>query len=113
MSHVAAVIPEDDLPGLPGGGQVDEPLVRRAAEPERNVLEVLLKTAVDEDVAKREHLFGDLRVAVGAFRQQVFVQEACESPDVLSRELLPHLAQKRHEGSLVRRFEWVSAEVTE
>ena len=107
---MAAVVPEDDLPGLPGGGQVDEPLVRRAAEPERDVLEVLLKAAVDEDVEHAEHLFRDFRVAVRALCQQVLVQEAREGPDVLARVLLLHFPQKGHEGSLVRRLEGVAAE---
>ena len=95
LSHGLLILPECDAAARQRARHVDDALVARAAEAERDVVQLLHKAPVHEHVNEREQLVRDLAAGMGAVGVQLLPGEAGESPDGLARQSFADKTQKK------------------
>ena len=96
-------VPNDDFSFFTGFVEVDDPLIRRAAEAESDALLLLDIPSVDEDVGVGEKLVCDVQMlrVFPTLTDQLLIEIARIDPYALLREAATHFAKERKERPLI------------
>ena len=98
------------MAGGAGGVHVQDTLVGRPAEPQADVIQVLHKGAVHQDVDIAQHLVGDLAPGRRRLQQLGLVDVAGIAPDGFVRVQYLYIVQKGHQRPLVFRLKRLAAQ---
>ena len=110
--ELGVVLPEAHLARGERGGQIDDALIGRAAEPQRDLVLRSDVGSVYQDVDAAQQTVGDVGVATPTL-QQVLEHIAGEAPDALLGEALLHALDERDQVALVLGLHRLAAEQRE
>ena len=95
-------IPKDDFFVLKGCFHIDEALVRRATEAQRNIFERFDISAVNQNVDERKHFIGHVTSGVASLLPKLAVKgKARKTPNRFIGAFLAEAMQKRNKIGLV------------